>query len=211
MRDEIEQKSVVPDPTLDPAMLMRDMMEGTLIGRKLPKERYAEIDLALHDHGSKEMLALAGAWHFRALTHPRWMAILQTCLGFMDDPEYIRRLTADPDTLMKLCQLATDRDKEHIKFYMELLKSQQGGKGAGGTPFNPKEIFNFFFGENAAVAVIPESLKDPDKRRLSNDRITQAIAILRGEIPQAPIHSSRLKDGPPEVLPGDQVIDVPKK
>ncbi len=208
MRDETEKKSLVPDPTPDPAMLMRDVMEGTLVGRKLPKERYKEIEHAFHDHGSKEMLSLAGAWHFRALTHHRWMAIIQTTLGFLEDPEYIRRLTADPDTLMKLCQLATDRDKEYIKFYMDLLKEQRAGKGGGGTPFNPKEIFNFFFGENAAVAVVPESMKDPDQRRLSNDKIAQAIAVLKGEIPQAPISQARVKNGPPEVMPGDQVIDV---
>lgn len=208
MRDETDKRSMVPSATPDPAMLMRDVMEGTLVGKTLPKERYKEIEAAFHDHASKEMLALAGAWHFRALTHPRWMAIIQTCLGFLEDPEYIRRLTADPDTLMKLCQLAADRDKEYVKFYTELLKAQQGGKGAGATPFNPKEIFNFFFGENAAVAVVPDQLKDPDQRRLTNDRITQAIAILKGEIPQAPISQKRLRDGPPEVHPSDQVIEV---
>ena len=204
-----EQRSMVPEPTPDPAMLMRDLMEGTLLGRKLPKERYAEIERSLHDHASKEMLALAGAWHFRACTHPRWMSILQTCLTHLEDPEYIKQLRADPDTLMKLAQLAADRDKDYIKFYMELLKSKQGGRGAGGTPFDPKQIFNFFFGEDAAVAVIPDSMKDGDERRLANEKIDKAIAVLKGDIPKAPVREPRLRDGPPAALPSErQIIDA---
>lgn len=213
MPETRHQEPVIPAPAVDVNTMIQRMVEGMFQDIHLDEFAQQTIEKCLHDQKGKLQLMLAGVIAQKMMSHAKLVAGAQFGREMMADPVYTGALRPDPEVLRRHVESLHNMAKDEQKFFMDMLKSllDSGKSGSGGAPFDPAMQFNFLFAEGSTGLVgVPEHLKERNKRRQFQERVSMAMALLEDTIPDAPTKRDRLRTAREEAEEKEEetIIDV---
>lgn len=208
------EEALVPTPSVDINSMVQRMVEAMFRDVCLDEQMQKAVEKALHDQKGKLQLMLAGVLMQKMMTHSSTVAGAEYGKHLMAQPEYIRRLSPDPEALRKHTESLHNMGKDDEAFFVQMLKNLLDGSAkGGGAPFDPATQFNFLFAEGSTGMVgLPEMLQDRNKRRQFVERATMALSLLQGTIPEPPVKQERLRraGGKPEIIDVTPIVKSPE-
>ncbi len=186
-----EQSEIVPAPSLEAKTLMQQMYESLMGKSEMDAALRETLERVVKNQKDSYQLMLAAAGTVIMEEQADLMAGAAFAKKIMSQPEYILQLRADPEAMRKHTETVHKMSRENLKFYQEELKSKlDQAKSTGPDAANQ---FNFYFGQGSTAAILPEHLADRKKRKQFQERAALALALLKDEIPDAPLSGKRLR------------------
>jgi len=168
-----------------------------------PENRRA-FERALHDQIGKTMLHLSAVALHKQRRHAKLLGMADFVLNFASDPEYMKIMCSQPDTMVKFLSLIHKMEGDDTKFLHDLAVGAKKKEDMG---FDAEKALNLVIGlVGAAGNNLPPELQEPGK--LKNFRLIaqDLIDVLEGDpLPEKPEKSMRVisTKKPEEDVDGD--------
>jgi hypothetical protein len=196
-----EERDIVPAPSAEAKTLMQQMYESLMSKTEMDTTLRETFERVVQNQKDSYQLMLAAAGAVMMEEQADLMSGAAFAKKIMSQPEYILRLAADPEAMRKHAETLHKMGRENLDFFMKDLKSKlDAAKTAG--PTDAGSQFNFYFGEGSTAAILPDQLADRGKRKQFQERAALALALLKDEIPDAPVSGKRLRRA------DENIIDV---
>lgn len=196
-----EEHELIPAPSAEAKTLMQQMYEALMNQKDMSDYLRATFERVVQNQKDSYQLMLAAAGAAMMEEQADLMSGAAFAKHIMSQPEYIMRLAADPEAMRKHAETLHKMGRDNLDFFQKDLKSKLDAAKAAG-PTDPATQFNFYFGEGSSAAILPDQLADRTKRKQFQERAALALALLKDEIPDAPVSGKRLRRA------DEKIIDV---
>ena len=197
MTPEVES---IPSPAPSTVNLIREIAGYVVARNPISQGSKHLLAHAVNDYQDqiRMMLAVIGSHKMQRIANI--LAAVDLCQEKLTDPEYLKALSMYPDEFRRHYALLKEVEKSDLEFLRSQVSSDAEKEGFSR---DPRQQYNFFFGQATSKALLPVDLTI-EERRKTRAVIDELFALVSGpEKPKPPKSPDRVIDTTYEVKEGN--------